>query len=125
MATGTSSLDKGQRQLVVGILVVLTCSIAAFASYNFVIDPLVIDLDATRAQKVQLRQIPNVGTLLVVFLVGVWGSRLGARRVIFASAAVMTVGYAIVLIAPVVPVVTVGMLLGSIGRQGKIGRAHV
>lgn len=106
------------RRLVSGAAIIVACSVGVFAAYNFVVDPMAADLDATRSQAVLLRQLPTIGTLLVVFLIGTWGSRLGMKRVITASALVMTLGYLIVLVAPVVPVVTLGMLLGSIGKMG-------
>ena len=104
--------------MVWGVVIILACSTGAQGSYNFLVDPMAADLEATREQMVLLRQIPNVGTLLVVFLAGVWGSRLGMKRIIYASAVVMTVGYVVVLVSPSVLAATAGMLLGSVGKQG-------
>lgn len=111
-------LSGSQRRMVLGVAIILACASGASASYNFLVDPMALDLGATREQMVLLRQLPNVGTLLVVFLAGVWGSRLGMKRVTYASAVVMTLGYLIVLLAPSVPVATAGLLLGSVGKQG-------
>ena len=104
--------------MLLGIAIVIACSVGVFGAYNFVVDPISADLDATRNQSILLREIPSLGTIAVVFLVGAWGSRLGMKRVIVASALVTTLGYLIVLVSPLMPLVTLGMLLGSIGKQG-------
>lgn len=104
--------------MLLGVAIVLACSVGVFGAYNFVVDPISADLDATRNQSILLREIPSLGTIAVVFLVGAWGSRLGMKRVIVASALVTTLGYLIVLVSPLMPLVTLGMLLGSVGKQG-------
>ena len=118
MSGSKTKLTGAQRQLVVGVAAIMACAVIASATYNFIIDPLTTDLNATEDQTSLLRQLPSIGALLVIFLAGVWGSRLGAKRVISISAAVMTLGYVLVMIAPGMPVVSLGMLLGSIGKQG-------
>ena len=104
--------------MLLGVAIVIACSVGVFGAYNFVVDPISTDLNATRNQAILLREIPSLGTLAVVFLVGAWGSRLGMKRVIVASALVTTFGYVIVLVSTVMPLVTLGMLMGSIGKQG-------
>lgn len=118
MAANETKLTGAQRKLVVGVAAIMACAVIASATYNFVIDPLTTDLNATEDETSLLRQLPSIGALLVIFLAGVWGSRLGAKRVISVSAAVMTLGYVLVMVAPGMPVVSLGMLLGSIGKQG-------
>jgi hypothetical protein len=89
--------------MVTGVFVVMALSVGAFAGYNFIVDAVAADLGATRNQTVLLRQLPNIGTLLVVFLAGGMGSRLGMRRGIHARALLMVLGYLLLLLAPVVP----------------------
>lgn len=117
-AAATTGMSSPDRRMVIGVFVVLALSVGGFSGYNFIVDAVAADLGATRNQTVLLRQLPNIGTLLVVFLVGQWGSRLGMRRVIHASAILMVLGYLLLLMAPVVPLATLGMLLASVGKQG-------
>jgi len=101
-----------------GVAIATACSVGVFGAYNFVVDPISSDLDATRNQALLLREIPSIGTLAVVFLVGAWGTRWGMKRVIVGSAVVTALGYLIVLVSSSMPLVTVRMLLGSVGKQG-------
>lgn len=118
MGSTQSSLSRVDRRLVIGVFLITACWAGMFASFFFVITPMAAAVEATRSQAVLIRQLPSLGALLVVFLVGLLGSRLGMKRVIVASAVVMTAGNLIVLVASSVPVVTVGLLLGYIGTQG-------
>lgn len=88
------------------------------ATFNYVITPMTQDLNATESQQSLLRQLPSIGALMVIFLAGVLGSRVGPRRFLTLSAALMGVGYSLVVIAPAMPMVSLGLLLGSIGQQG-------
>lgn len=114
----TPSMNGPDRQMVTGVFVVTALSVGAFSGYNFIVDAVAADLGATRNQTVLLRQLPNIGTLLVVFLAGGLGSRLGMRRGIHASALLMVLGYLLLLLAPLVHLAALGMLLASVGKQG-------
>lgn len=54
----------------------------------------------------------------MIFLAGVLGTRIGPRRFLIGSSLLMGLGYALVLVAPAMPVVSLGLLLGSVGQQG-------
>lgn len=111
-------MSGADRRMLFGVAIATACSVGVFGAYNFVVDPISSDLDATRNQALLLREIPSIGTLAVVFLVGAWGTRWGMKRVIVGSAVVTALGYLIVLVSSSMPLVTVGMLLGSVGKQG-------
>ena len=104
--------------MVLGITLVIACSLIPSATSNYVIGPLSADLGATRDQTRLLRELPSIATLLVVFLVGAWGTKLGPRRVIGASAAVFTAGCALMAVAGAMPMVIVGTIMAGIGKQG-------
>ena len=111
-------LGQADRSLVLGVCVISAAAMVSGATFNFVINPMVNDLDATESQQSLLRQLPNIGALLVIFLAGVLGPRIGARRFLTWCGILMALGYALVMVAPVMPVASLGLLLGSIGRQG-------
>jgi predicted MFS family arabinose efflux permease len=112
----SSALAPADRRLVIGIATVMAAATVSGATFNYVVGPLTLDLGSTEEQASFLRQLPSLGELLVIFLIGTWGVRFGPRRMITLGAVAMAVGYAIVSLAPVMPVVSLGMLLGSVGR---------
>lgn len=116
--TGPSDLDHTSRRLILGVSTVTAAALVSNATFNYVITPMTQELDATQSQQSLLRQLPSIGALLVIFLAGVLGNRVGPRRFLTSSAALMGVGYAMVLVAPAMPVASLGLLLGSVGQQG-------
>ena len=118
MSSADVKLGGVDRRLVVGSAVILACTVGVFGSYNFVVNPISSDLNATQGQSLLLRELPSIGTLVVVFIVGLLGTRLGMKRVIVASAVIMTLGYVLVMLGATVIAVIFGMLMGSIGKQG-------
>lgn len=87
------------------------------ASFNYVLNYMLDDLNATESQSDMLRQIPSIAALLVIFVAGAIGDRLGARRVMLACCALFIVGSAITTVAPVMPLATFGLLLANVGRS--------
>ena len=118
MTVSIAGMSRVDRRLVVGVAITTAVATVSGATFNYIITPLTQDLDATERQISLLRQLPSIGALLVIFLAGAWGLRVGARRVIVGCALMTAVGYAIVSVAPVMAVASFGMLLGSIGKQG-------
>lgn len=110
-------LETGQRRIVLAVAVSAVMLLTLDASFNFVLNDIVRDLNATSFQTSVLRQIPSVAALLVVFLAGTLGVRLGERRVMTACAALYTVGSLMVAVSPVIATVTLGVLLADIGRS--------
>ena len=111
-------LSRVNRQLVVGIAVVVSAATVSSATFNFVVNPMTEDLGASEQQTSLLRQLPSLGSLLVIFVIGTWGVRLGSRRIITLSAIAMAIGYLLMTLAPVMGAASAGMLLGSLGKQG-------
>jgi len=113
-----AALGATERRVVLGACLISGAAQISLATFNFVITPMVTDLEATESQQSLLRQLPSIGALLVIFLAGVLGPRVGARRFLMWCGALMSVGYFIVAIAPVMGFASAGLLLGSMGRQG-------
>ena len=111
-----SALQGAQRTLVLGVCVAAALLLSEAASFTFVLPRMVEDFQASDAQASLLRQIPNVGALLIMFLAGVVGVRWGERRTLLLSAMVFSVGSLIIMVAPGAAVATVGVLGVNIGR---------
>lgn len=117
-AGASDGVDREGRRLILGVTTVTAAAMVSNATFNYVITPLIADLQATESQQSLLRQLPSIGALLVIFLAGVLGTRIGPRRFLTGSALLMGLGYALVMVAPAMPVVSLGLLLGSVGQQG-------
>ena len=87
------------------------------ATYNYLLNPMLDGLHATESQSSLVRQLPSIAALLVVFLAGVLGGRLGARRLIGAAAVLFTAGCAVVACAPVFGVAAAGLVMESVGTS--------
>lgn len=108
-----TSLDRGQRRLLVGICIVAGAISMVPSTYNFVLNPMLEDLGASESQEALLRQLPSIAALLVIFLAGSLGTRIGERRLILVSSVLFTVGCALVTAAPMLGTATVGLMLLS------------
>jgi len=53
MPGSKTKLTGAQRQLVVGVAAIMACAVIASATYNFIIDPLTTDLNATEMIKLR------------------------------------------------------------------------
>ncbi len=112
----TSSLAPDQRRLVIGIAIAQVTLLSLSASLNYVLPAIVEDFQASPEDESLCRQISSIASLLVVFLAGVLGERLGERRVLFVSATLFALGSVLVALAPSMSVVTLGMLIANVGK---------
>ena len=111
-------LDQEQRQILIGVCIVVAAATTVPASYNYVVVPMLEGLGASETQGSLLRQLPSIAGLLVIFLAGILGYRWGERRFIIRCAALFTVGNAAVALAPGMGVAVAGLVLESIGASG-------
>ena len=111
-------MNSQEKRLIVGVCVVMAAATVSAATFNFLVLPMINDLDASEPQQSLLRQMPSIGALLVIFLAGVLGPRIGPRRFVVYCGLVMAVGYLCVLVSTGMAMASIGMLLGSIGQQG-------
>ena len=110
-----------------GASIVLIGILTLGASFNYMLNDMVSDLGATDEQSALMRQISSIGSLLVVFLAGVLGERLGERRVLVASAVAFTIGSLIVTLSPDIAVASAGLLLANVAKAttAVVGIAYV
>jgi len=87
------------------------------ATYVYLLLPMATDLGADPSQTRLLRAIPNIGSLLAIFPAAALNRRLGSRTMLIGTGMLVAAGGAAVALAPVVPVVTAGMVLLSVGRS--------
>ena len=106
-------LTSDQRRLLVGVCTVIGAVAVVPATYNFVLNPMLQDLAGSDAEQSLLRELPNIGALVVVFLAATLGRRIGQRRLIVGGSVLFTAGCALVAIAPVLAVATVGLVILS------------
>lgn len=113
----TGALTVDQRHVVLAVAISAVMLMSLTASFNYVIGDMVSDLNATETQTDTLRQIPSIAALLVVFIAGVLGQRLGERRVMLASSVLFAVGSAVMTVAPGMSILTFGQLLAGVGKS--------
>lgn len=87
------------------------------ATFSYVLPHLTEDLGATTSQSDVMRQAASLAALLVIFVAGAVGQRLGPRRVMLAAAAAYSLGSLLIAVAPVMPVATLGLLIADTGRS--------
>lgn len=110
-----SPATSAERRIVLGVVLATAGSMFCNASFNFVIHPIVTGLNASETQSDMLRQLPGIGGLLAIFVTGVLVMRVGPQRCLKWVGILMCVGFSLTLIAPSMPVLTLGLLLGQIG----------
>lgn len=109
----SETLDLDQRRLLTGICIVAGAISMVPSTYNFVLNPMLEGLGASESQEALLRQLPSIAALLVIFLAGSLGARIGERRLILFGSALFTFGCALVAVAPVLAVATLGLMFLS------------
>ena len=126
-AAADSTLRTGHIKLVLTAFLAMAASALAGATFEFMIVPLQIALDLSADQTNAATLVPTGASLLVVFIVGALGDRVGLRRVMIGGAASFVLGAALVAVAWGFPAVIVGRGLGGIGAltMSVIGLAVV
>ena len=88
------------------------------ASFNYMLTPMLADLGLSQSQASVALSIPPIASLLIVFLSGRLGDRLGHRLVLTWMSVAFMAGSAIVAIAQGLPAVVVGLLVEGIAATG-------
>lgn len=86
------------------------------ASFNYILDDMLRGLGSTDSQSDIARQMPTVGALLVIFVAGAVGQRLGSKRVLLVCCGLYVFGSALVSLVQSMPMATSGLLLANIGK---------
>ena len=87
----------------------------AASTFEFMVVPLQIELGLSSDQTNAATLVPVGASLLVVFIVGALGDRIGRRQVMLAGAGSYLLGAALVSLAWGFPAVILGRALGGIG----------
>lgn len=112
----TESLTAPERRLVVALCVAAACALTLSTVFNYLLVPIQEEFNASDDQMSILRQAPTIAALLVVFPAGALGVRVGEKRFVLWCSLIFALGSALVAVAPVVEVATIGFLLANIGR---------
>lgn len=100
-------------QLVLAICLVVGISFVIGASLTFLLTPMLDELGLTEDQAATALAIPSIASLLVVFLAGRVGDRIGHRRVMLAASAPFVIGSILVAAAPGIVFVSIGLVLAG------------
>lgn len=127
-----------QRRVTITISVIVGLTLLVVTGLTFLIEPLAEDLGLDDAAVERALVAPTIASLLVVFVAGRAGDRLGQRRTIVAAAVIFTVGAIVLASAQAEHGVDVGLALCGAGavviqvaglsllqRTVPDGRAHV
>ncbi len=106
------------RRTLLGICLVVGGSFTVLASFNYMLTPMLADLGLTQAEASVALSIPPIASLLIVFLAGRLGDRLGHRLVLTWMSVAFMAGSAIVAMAQGLPAVVVGLLVEGIAATG-------
>lgn len=124
VVTTTASVPQrmapGQRRLVFAVAASAVLVFTISASFNYILSSILDEFQPSQTQSDMLRQIPSIGALLVIFAAGILGQRVGARRVMLACTVLYAVGSLLAAVAPVIEIVTLGLLLAYIGKSALV-----
>ena len=96
---------------------VSAASLALTAMSTYIYDPMATDFGLSGDEAVNVKLIPTIATILVVFLAGSLGDRIGRRRVVAWGATAFWVGALITTISPVVGVAVLGLSIIGAGAS--------
>lgn len=105
------AVNADHKRLVFALCVIVGISFVVGASLNFMLTPMLDDLGLTEAQAGTALAIPSIASLLIVFVVGRLGDRIGHRRVLVAASVPFIAGSVLVACAPGMAIVSLGLLL--------------
>jgi MFS family permease len=89
---GSATLSTLQVRLIVALTAAAALVQTLGASFNYILDDMLRGLGSSASQSDIARQMPTVGALLVTFVAGALGQRLGSRRVILACCGLYALG---------------------------------
>ena len=102
------------RRTLVGLCVAMGGSLIVAASFNYLLSPMVEGLGLSDSETDLVLVVPAIGSLLIVFVAGLLGDRLGHRKVITWMGVVFVIGCALVMVTPGAFILAIGLLLASL-----------
>jgi MFS transporter, DHA2 family, multidrug resistance protein len=117
--TGPDTIaPEHHRTLLLGICLVAGATFTVLASINYMLTPMLADLDLSIQQGNLALKIPSLASMLVVFAAGRAGDRIGHRRVIIVAGVLFILGSAIVALADGLAMVGIGMFIEGVAATG-------
>ena len=106
-----------QARTLIGLSVAMGGSLTVMASFNFILTPMLADLNLTLDEARWALALPSTAALLIVFLAGRWGDKRGHRTVISWMSLLFILGCALVLITQGLPLLTLGLLFEGVAAM--------
>lgn len=119
------STTRQTSEHVIGRVVTTACivtagAIAVTATSSYILDPMANDFGVTSDQATMLKFVPDLATIVVVFVAGVLGDRIGRRRTITWGSFAYLVGAIITAVSPNMYVAIAGMALLGAGASTMV-----
>jgi len=127
-----------QRRVTLTIAVIVGLTLLVTTGLTFLVEPMAEDLSLSDAAVERALVAPTIASLLVVFVAGRAGDRIGQRRTIIVAGAIFTLGAVVLATAQAEPGVNIGLALCGAGaiviqvvalsllqHTAPDGRAHV
>lgn len=106
-------MEAAQRRVVIGVCLIVGISLVVNASLNFLLTPMLDGLGLSQEQGSVALTLPSIGSLMVVFIAGRLGDRVGHRRIILLTSIAFVTGSVIVAAAQGMLMVTIGLILAG------------
>ena len=110
--------DPSPRGLLLGICLIAASTFIVLASFTYMLPAMLADLGLSSEQGSLAMKVPSLAALLMVFVAGRLGDRLGHRRVILALGTVFIAGCVIVALAQGLAMVAIGLFLEGVAATG-------
>jgi MFS family permease len=118
MTDSSVQADTRSPALIVGICLVAAATFVVLASINYMLPPMLADLGLTMEEGNLILKVPSLASLLVVFVAGRAGDRIGHRRVIIAAGLLFILGSFLVATAQGLAMVAIGMFIEGVAATG-------
>ncbi len=114
-STSTNPPGASPARIFTAIAFAVAAGAIALATFDYAVVAMQADLHFSAEDGNAAMLVPATSSLVVVFVAGILGDRIGRRRVMLGSGAVFAAGAAIVAGAPSLAVVVVGQVLEGAG----------